>query len=164
MPDATDSFDIVPADPADRPRLLSLMRAFYAGEGLAWDETTVTGCLGRMWDDPRHGRTWLATSAGEAVGYGIVTFGFSLEYGGVDALVDELYVRPDWRGRGIGTALLAAIEAGCRDSRISALHLEVDHDNLDGQRLYRRRGFVDHDRYLMTKRLDASPRIRPSGS
>jgi len=36
----------------------------------------------------------------------------------------------------------------------AALHLEVDYDNPDGKRLYLRRGFVDHERHLMTKWLD----------
>lgn len=129
-----------------------MMREFYAGERLPWDPAVARACLDRMWDDPRYGRVFLA-SAGEPVGYGILAFGFSLEYGGVDAFVDELYVRSDWRGRGIGTALLGAMEAACREAGVTALHLEVDHGNAGGRRLYRRRGFVDHERHLMTKRL-----------
>jgi ribosomal protein S18 acetylase RimI-like enzyme len=46
------------------------------------------------------------------------------------------------------------MESSCRRQGITALHLEVDHDNPDGRRLYLRRGFVDHERHLMTKRLD----------
>jgi len=37
---------------------------------------------------------------------------------------------------------------------ISALHLEVNHDNARGKRLYRHRGFDDHGRHLMTMRLE----------
>jgi len=36
---------------------------------------------------------------------------------------------------------------------ISAVHLEVDHTNTVAQALYRKAGFVDHDRYLMTRWL-----------
>ena len=120
---------------------------------IPWDEGAIRSCLERMWADPRYGRAWLARVDGEAIGYGILGFGFSLEYDGVDAFVDELYLRPAWRGRGIGTAILNVMESACREAGVTALHLEVDHVNADGQRLYRRHGFVDHDRHLMTKRL-----------
>lgn len=129
-----------------------MMEEFYAGERLPWDPAVARSCLERMWGDPRYGRVFMA-SAGEPVGYGILAFGFSLEYGGVDAFVDELYVRPDHRVRGIGSALIDAMEAACRGAGVTALHLEVEHDNPGGRRLYRRRGCVDHERHLMTKRL-----------
>lgn len=51
-------------------------------------------------------------------------------------------------------AIALAMEAACREQGIAALHLEVDHDNEGGKRLYLQRGFVDHPRHLMTKWLD----------
>lgn len=140
--------------PLDIDELQPLMREFYAGERLPYDESVLRRALAELWAEPLHGGAWLARVDEEAVGYGILCCGFSLEYGGRDAFVDELYVRPDWRGRGIGSRLLDAMEARCLDSGIVALHLEVDHDNPDGKRLYSRRGFVDHRRHLMTKWLN----------
>jgi GNAT superfamily N-acetyltransferase len=139
---------------ADLGELIPLMREFYAGEKLPFDEALLRHALGEIWDEPLHGGAWIARAGGEPVGYGVLCCGFSLEYGGRDAFVDELFVRPGWRDRGIGGLLLDAMEASCRDAGIAALHLEVDHDNPDGKRLYLRRGFVDHERHLMTKRLD----------
>ncbi|HJR53756.1 MAG TPA: GNAT family N-acetyltransferase [Gemmatimonadota bacterium] len=130
------------------------MREFYNGERLPYDEAVLRGALAALWAEPLHGAAWLARADGEPVGYGILCCGFSLEYGGRDAFIDELYVRPGWRDRGIGNRLLDAMEARCRAAGIVALHLEVDHDNPDGLRLYTRRGFVDHRRHLMTKWLD----------
>ena len=139
---------------SDIDELLPLMREFYAGERLPYDEAVLRRALAELWAEPLHGGAWLAREDKEAVGYGILCCGFSLEYGGRDAFVDELYVRPEWRDRGIGNRLLDAMEARCRDSKVAALHLEVDHDNPHGKRLYSRRGFVDHRRHLMTKWLD----------
>lgn len=130
------------------------MREFYAGERLPYDETVLRRALQALWAEPLHGGAWLARVHENAVGYGILCCGFSLEYGGRDAFVDELYVRPDWRGMGIGNRLLDAMVSRCREAGIAALHLEVDHDNPGGKRLYARRGFVDHQRHLMTKWLD----------
>jgi len=84
----------------------------------------------------------------------VVTFGYSLEYGGRDAFIDELWVHERVRGQGIGTRALHMAEAACREQGIQALHLEVERTNAVAQQVYRRAGFVDHDRYLLTKRLD----------
>ena len=140
--------------PGDIDELLPLMREFYAGERLPFDQVDLRRALGELWNEALHGGTWLARAGDVAVGYGVLCFGFSLEYGGRDAFVDELYVRPEWRDRGIGNRLLDEMEARCRTSGVAALHLEVDHGNPNGKRLYSRRGFVDHDRHLMTKWLD----------
>lgn len=140
--------------PSDLDELLPLMREFYAGERLPFDEVVLRRALEELWTEPLHGNAWLARAHEEAVGYGVLCCGFSLEYGGRDAFVDELYVRPEWRDRGIGNRLLDAMEAHCRASGVAALHLEVDHGNPDGKRLYSRRGFVDHERHLMTKWLN----------
>lgn len=87
----------------------------------------------------------------EVAGYIVLTFGFSLEYHGRDALVDEIYLRERFRGQGTGTRGLQFIEGVCRELGIRALHLEVERANIIAQSVYRRAGFVDHDRYLLTK-------------
>jgi ribosomal protein S18 acetylase RimI-like enzyme len=86
-------------------------------------------------------------------GYLVLTFGFSLEFGGRDALIDELYVRENFRGRGLGRASLVLAAEVCREEGIRALHLEVDRVNTRAQGVYRQAGFRDHDRYLLTKWL-----------
>jgi GNAT superfamily N-acetyltransferase len=145
--------DIESASPGDVEELIPLMQEFYAGERLPYDEPVLRRALAALWSEPLHGEVWLARADREPAGYGVLCCGFSLEYGGRDAFVDELFVRPGWRGRGIGGHVLDAMEASCRSRGIAALHLEVDHDNQDGKRLYLRRGFVDHRRHLMTKWL-----------
>ena len=148
------AFSVSPASRTDVGELLPLMQEFYAGERLPWDESVLRGALDELWEQPLHGAVWLARAAGEAIGYGVLGCGFSLEHRGRDAFVDELYVRPGWRSRGVGGRILDVMEAACGEQGISALHLEVDHDNARGKRLYRRRGFDDHGRHLMTRRLD----------
>ena len=44
-------------------------------------------------------------------------------------------------------------EGVCRGRGVRALHLEVERENTRAQSIYRRAGFVDHDRYLLTKWL-----------
>lgn len=147
------SIRIATASSAELESLLALTREFYEGERLPWDERVLRRAYAELWAEPLHGAVWLAWEE-QPVGYAVLCCGFSFEYGGRDAFVDELYVRSGFRDRGIGSRLLDAMEEECRRRGISALHLEVDHGNPAGRRLYERRGFVDHDRHLMTKRIE----------
>jgi GNAT superfamily N-acetyltransferase len=141
------------ADASDAELLVELMREFYAFEHLAFDEGAARPALGQILRDRGLGVVHLIRAGGEAAGYLVVTFGFSLEFGGRDAFVDELFLRENFRGRGIGRASLELAEAVCREEGIGALHLEVDRVNTRAQVIYRQAGFRDHDRYLLTKWL-----------
>jgi len=57
------------------------------------------------------------------------------------------------RGKGVGKLALAFAEDACRALGVRALHLEVERANAAAYGLYRKVGFVDHERYLLTKRL-----------
>ncbi|HLL71027.1 MAG TPA: GNAT family N-acetyltransferase [Pyrinomonadaceae bacterium] len=129
------------------------MREFYAIEHLGFDEGVARAALAQILCDCRFGVIHVIHVEEEAAGYLVVTFGFSLEFGGRDALVDEIYLRENFRGRGIGKATLELAGAVCREEGIGALHLEVDRVNTRAQGLYRQAGFRDHDRYLLTKWL-----------
>ena len=142
------------ATPADLDLLLALMREFYEVEHLPYDESVLRKGLGELWAHPELGSVYLLRAGAEAAGYLVLTFGFSLEFHGRDALVDELYVREAHRGAGLGTRLLHAIEEACRAAGIHALHLEVDHANPRAKALYHREGYRDHGRHLLTKWLD----------
>lgn len=142
------------AQPADAERLIPLLREFYAYEHIAFDEADARRALVQLLDDARLGRFYLITIGDELVGYMVVTFGFSLEFKGRDAFVDELFLRADFRGRGIGTRALAVAKEMCREENVRALHLEVERANTGAQEVYRRAGFRDHDRYLLTKWIE----------
>lgn len=139
--------------PDDEPRLLTLMQEFYALEHLQYQVDIARRALRELWSNPAFGRVYLIQSEAGIAGYVVLTFGFSLEFRGRDALVDELYVRESHRGQGLGTACLGWIEDICRAEGIHALHLEVDHTNRRAKKLYHRVGYRDHDRHLLTKWL-----------
>jgi GNAT superfamily N-acetyltransferase len=143
-----------PAQPADADLLVELMRAFYEFEHIPFDEHDGRAALLRLISDERLGRVYLIRNGGEAIGHLVITFGFSLEFKGRDAFVDELFLREGFRGRGVGKRALAFAEGECRAAGVRALHLEVGRANINAQGLYRRAGFKDHDRYLMTKWIE----------
>jgi GNAT superfamily N-acetyltransferase len=143
-----------PATRAGLEVLLAILGELYALDHIPFDEHVTHTALGELLQDPAAGHVWLITDGADPVGYLVVTFGYSLEYGGRDAFIDELFVRESHRRHGIGTRALQVVEAACRERGIRALHLEVERANVTAQQVYRRAGFVDHDRYLLTKRLD----------
>ena len=135
-------------------RLVELMRQFYAEEGYPFDETRTRPALAELMADEALGAVWAFREGEAVVGYLVVTCGFSLEFGGRDAFVDELFVEREHRGRGLGAEALAEAERFCRSRGISALHLEVEHVNTRAKALYGAKGYAEHTRHLMTKRLD----------
>ncbi|MEA2624018.1 MAG: hypothetical protein QOD06_63 [Candidatus Binatota bacterium] len=144
----------VPAGESDAPEIVAMMRELYELDGYGYDGARALEAVCALLRDPRFGRIWLIhAEEPEPVGYVVLTLGYSLEFHGRDAFLDELYVREPHRGRGVGTAAIAVVEEACRELGVGALHLEVERRNVRAAELYRRLAYVDHDRFLMTKRL-----------
>jgi ribosomal protein S18 acetylase RimI-like enzyme len=153
------------AAPADVEALLSLMQALYLEDGTKALETAAARrALEELLARPELGRVWLAAAGGqsgarsgadadEPVAYVALTLGFSLEWHGRDAFIDELYVAPGWRGRGVGRALLDLAEREARAMGVRAVHLEVEPGNARARAVYERAGYEDNERRLATKRL-----------
>jgi ribosomal protein S18 acetylase RimI-like enzyme len=58
------------------------------------------------------------------------------------AYVSDLVVLPAWRGRGLGRALLARVEAYAREQGVASIGIGVMHPNRDARRLYERLGYA----------------------
>lgn len=136
------------ATPGDLECLLPLCRRYCAADDHEFDrERTIRG-LAPLLQTDRYGLVWIAEAHDGAIaGYAVVTWGWSVESGGLDALLDEIYVEP--RSQGIGSALLDAIEAECARRGCSRLFLETERANEAARRLYRRRGYAVEDSIWM---------------
>ena len=145
------------AGPAEAERILEMMVEFYAYGDLRFDPPVAEAALRELLGNPSLGIVWMIERDGTSVGYAAVAFGFSLELGGRDAILDELYVRELDRGVGIGRRMLDVVESACRERGVRSLHLEVDETDERAQRFYAKAGYrsrlVDIRSYLMMKRL-----------
>jgi diamine N-acetyltransferase len=141
----------IPVDASHFPSLLEMMREFCAHERIPFDEHVIISSLRKILADASLGRVYLMMGDENVAGYVVLTFGFSLEYHGRDALVDELYVKENYRGQGIGKSCLQFVEGVCREIGVKALHLAVERGNTNAQAVYRGAGFTEQDRNLMTK-------------
>jgi GNAT superfamily N-acetyltransferase len=146
-----------PAGPRDLAVLLPMVRELQLHEHLPLPGREVEDALKALLADDRLGCVLLAEAAGRPVGYAVLGFGYSLEFHGRDAFVDELFVAEGARGGGIGSLLLDAAEMACRARGIKALHLESSHGNTRATGLYEGRGFKAHERHLMTKWIERTP-------
>ena len=144
--------ELVAVGPAQEGALLALARAFHAEDGHPLSERgeAAVGLIAR--GHPL-GRAWLVHEDGQLIGYACLGLGFGIEYGGADAFVDDLYLVPTARGRGLGAAVLALLETEARTLGLAALFLVVDPDNRPARRLYDRAGFAETHWLLMAKRL-----------
>jgi len=97
--------------------------------------------------DRRYGFMLVASAPdGNPIGVAYASSLLSLEHGGVSGWVEELYVLPDCRGRGIGSRLIAEVIARARELGWRALDLEVDASHKRAISLYTRHQFQPHAR------------------
>lgn len=139
-----------PLGERDLPTLTLLVRAYYREDGLDWVEARQPAALRALAASHPNGHGWMIRLGQRTVGYAVLTWSFSIESGGRDGLIDEIYLIPEVRGRGLGQRVLAMIEDEARGRGLGRLFLEVNHGSR-ALSLYRRAGFVDHRRYLMSK-------------
>jgi diamine N-acetyltransferase len=143
----------LPVSEKDIPLLLDMMARFYAIDGYPFDEAVSRKNLAAFISGEHLGRIWLIENNGEIIGYVVLTFGFSFEFKGKTAFVDELFLQESFRGKGIGGMVLDFIDEHAKELELKALHLEVERRNESGKKLYVKKGFTEHERALMTKKF-----------
>lgn len=142
------------AGPEDAARLLPMIAAFHADMGIERSDAQREAALQPLLDGIPHGVAYLVGPRRSPVGYIVITFGYSVEMGGIDAFIDEFWIRPAVRGRGMGSEVLADLGPALGQHGVAALHLEVQRDDAAAQRLYARNHFRLRDGFcLMTRKL-----------
>ncbi|MGB3572918.1 MAG: GNAT family N-acetyltransferase [Phormidesmis sp.] len=142
------------AQSVDLPILMKYMKAFHEFDHITpFDEISARSAMEKIVFDKTIGRVWLIQQTGDIVGYIVLTLAFRLEYRGYYAFLDELYVRADSRGQGIGTAALAFLKQACSQIGVQTLQLEVKHDNSNASNLYYNNGFSRQERYVLVKQI-----------
>ena len=103
---------IRPATPADIPQILAFIRelAEYEKEPQA-AVATEADLLRDGFSEPRRFHCLIASSAGQPAGFALFFFNYSTWRGHAGVYLEDLFVRPSFRGKGIGKALLASVAA-----------------------------------------------------
>ena len=140
------------ARPDDLERLDALVAAFHDEQGITLSDEARRAGLQPLLDGSPHGAAYLIGLARSPIGYIVISFGWSVEFGGMDGFVDEIYLRRAVRGRGIASEVLATLPVALADAGLKALHLEVDRDDARSRKLYARVGFRDRERSMLMNR------------
>jgi GNAT superfamily N-acetyltransferase len=134
------NIDIVSATAADADTIVRLVRELAAGSG---GTSRVDGaCVRRYLDFP--GRVvLLAEAAGERIGLLAYSQNPDLYHAADGCLIEDLYVRPDWRGKGVGRILMAHVMAEADRQGWAEVSVSTERDNRPALSLYRGMGLVE---------------------
>ena len=147
---ASDGTGARPMEERDRAAVLAMMRAFYASPAVLTDgsdeifENDVSACLG---GDPNLSG-FVYEENGELLGYAMTARSFSTEFGKPCVWLEDLFVAPAARGRGVGRALLSFVLAKHPGA---VFRLEAERENEKAVRLYEGVGFAELPYYEMIK-------------
>ncbi len=118
---------------------------------------SFTASIETLVRDPAKGRIVLFLDGGSICGYALLVPYFSNEFGGILLFLDEIYVEPTHRGRGIAKQFIALAEE-TRPFDPVAMALEVSPRNTKARALYTSIGFAIRSNAIMVKEL---PPISP---
>ena len=139
------------AYPLDEPLLLRLADAFHREDGHPLAESGPAAIRALLAGSPL-GEVFLVEEAGEALGYFVLCYTMSVEFGGIVVILDDLYLRPGFRGRGVGRRVIEWVERRAAGKGAVQVFLEVESANERAFRFYRRHGWEKRDRHMMSKR------------
>ncbi|MBN1898898.1 MAG: GNAT family N-acetyltransferase [Spirochaetes bacterium] len=142
------------AEKKDISSIVSLMKELYQCHNLDLNTSQARQALDLLIENSNYGRIWLILQNEKVIGYMVLTFGFSLEYFGKDAFLDEIFIREDYRSLDIGQKAYQYLEKTAKKMGIKAIHLEVKDKNTFTSSRYRKWGFKEHKSHLLTKWID----------
>lgn len=138
-----------PLEISDISIITQMMQDFYEIDNYPMDIEVAKTLFQEFITHEHLGKSWLIYSENEIVGYIILTFIFSFEYGGKIAFVDELFIKETARGKGFGKEAIQFIQQEVPKLSLKLLYLEVEPHNENAQKLYLAHDFELHNRKLM---------------
>jgi ribosomal protein S18 acetylase RimI-like enzyme len=136
-----EPFSVSVAAPTDCRECARLLVNQLAEHDIDASAERLAHLLEEATTDMSRGFLMLARDSGRVVGVAYVATVLSAEHCGPVAWLEELYVMPDCRHRGIGTALVTAVLERVQKAGIVAVDLEIDAGHNRVISLYQRLGF-----------------------
>ena len=157
-----------------RDEALALLALFLQGDSHYLASSAAYGdggrdALARSLDlflaRPELGFVWLAfaeeNGARAAVGACVVSHAISTSRGTLVAKLDDVTIARGWQGRGVGSAMLAALCDDLRAHGITRIDTACHRDNIGAWRFYERLGFRSLDEVRISLLLDREPAGSP---
>lgn len=139
---APAGIDLGPATGKELPQLVELLGVLFAQEAdFTPDAAKQQRALETILADPKLGHIYIARENGRVVGMVSTLYTISTAEGGKAAWLEDMVVLPEWRGRGIGAALLEHAVLRAREEGCLRLTLLSDEDNAQAHAVYAAEGF-----------------------
>lgn len=135
------------AGPHQLGDLLPLVAAYHHFEQISLTADLRKKSVERLLNDGTLGEVWLIRKTDLVIGYVVLCFGYSIEFGGRKVVIDELYIESPERGMGVGAEVLAKLKGLVRAHDVVAIQLEVGQQNDRAKSLYVKSGFSYRDKY-----------------
>lgn len=134
---------IRPIAPADRQNYITMCREFYSGDAVLHPvpEEYFARTFDALMENTPFAAAYIIEQDGVTAGYALLAKSFSQEAGGIVIWIEELYIRPEFQGHGLGTSFFRFLEEQ-NDGTVKRYRLEYEPDNVRGAALYRRLGFT----------------------
>ncbi len=126
----------------DTAAVLKMMRTFYNSAAVLTNGSekifaaNIENCLGGS--NFIEGFVFLAEE--KIIGYGMLAKGYSTEFGGDCIWIEDIFIEPEYRGRGYGTKFIEYVKE-IYPNKI--LRLETEHENLKALNVYKNLGFKE---------------------
>ena len=133
--------------------IIQMMLDFYAIDNYTFKIVKTRELFKEFCANESLGKAYLIFNDNEIVGYFILTFVFSFEYQGRIAFLDELFIKNEQRGLGIGNKTIQFILSLINEFNIKMIYLEVENHNENAQKLYLANDFEFHNRKIMTYKI-----------
>lgn len=137
--------DIRRAGPDDLDALVTLHRAFCDLDRHPFDADRARTAFAPLLVDDRLGVVWIVD---DPPAYAVLTWGWSIEAGGAEAVLDEVFTSE--RGVGVGSLLIEHVVADGGRRGLARIFLETESHNDRVRRLYERHGFRTDDSVWMS--------------
>jgi GNAT superfamily N-acetyltransferase len=137
------------AEATDYDTVYELVSEFHATENIQLASPVRASAVRALLGNDILGNIWLINGDGACAGYIALGIGFSLEFGGRDAFIDELYLRAPYRAQGGGRFAIESVIQFATRRGIKALHLEVERGKTNARRLYASCGLIAREDYVL---------------
>ena len=141
---------IRPARLSDLPRLLQLVKAYYAYDKIAYSDASIRPALQQLLRDRNLGRAWVVEAGRALRAYAVLAYSYDLEFGGREGIVTDLFVSARFRAKGYGKRLFSVIGSYCKRSGIYEIEVIVTHENRAARKFYKTLGFCDRQRSVFS--------------
>jgi GNAT superfamily N-acetyltransferase len=137
----TAGFSVVLATAEDEAHVLRLLAGQFQELEIPIPHERVARAVLGVFAAAERGALLLARLDGRPVGVAYLSYQWTLEHGGKIAWLEELFVEPALRARGLGRVLLQAACDHARSAGCAAVDLEVEESHARAANLYLREGF-----------------------